>query len=358
LSDLDLFILTERDLTSIYGGPAIVFFCEDNPIDVETWSPKMIEETTKRAHYCAERIADPRYAFNLTIKELDLLHRLAIGKPLLSESVFRPYQQLAVEAPVSQLLFARSESLIDTLQQDIVGHLNEEDAESAQLLAQRLVGATFDCLTATLGNSNSNEKWRLAKISRLQQSDLDGLIVYTPFQSIREVALYFLTFRGDTECSQYCSEAILLANTIVPWCQAHMAGQRLDSSIRSGASRFEPGDVCLGCLDFLVQIRYENDSLTVSHIRKKTALSFNVIAHELLLCFDGKTSVRAAIELMSAKTNCTHAEMARSVQDMISVLDTHGFIESQTDIPLKGKVEGLPVHAVNDDFNSRTSENL
>jgi predicted nucleotidyltransferase len=326
-SDLDLFVVTDRDVSALQAGPAIVLLSRETPIDIEVLSPEDIHRSVQRVCSVYDKLDDPRHALGLTLKELDMLHRLSIGRPLVHPDVCAGYQELVPTAHLARILFARAQSLINSLQQDIVGHIWAGDGDSARLIAQRLAGAAFDCLLATFGNTNPSEKWRLSKLTTLPARDVESLLNGTPFGSLRDTALFFLTFMGACDSVEYCFEAVRLANALLPWCQYRLRGQTMDSRIPISLER--PASTrSLPSLDLLAQIRYEDDALCLSHIRRPINLLFNPLAHNLLLSFDGKTSPHEAATVLIRES--TNVEEALSVVDDVTrVLATYGLLNEK-----------------------------
>lgn len=327
-SDLDLFVVTDRDLSSLRTGLPTVILCRETPIDIEVWSPEDIRRTVQRiCSVCDKLDDDSRYALGPTLKELDLLHRFSIGRPLVHAEVFHEYRELAATASLSRILFARAQSVINILQQDVAGHLWEGDGESARLIAQRLAGAAFDCVLAAFGNTNPSEKWRLGKLTMLPAGEVESLLDRTPFRSLREAALFFLTFVGSGDCFEYCFEVVRLANALLPWCQYRLRGHALDSRIPISRERPASASRSLPRLDLLTQIRLEGEALCVSHIRKPTNLLFNSLAHNLLLSFDGETTPQEAANLVVR--GASNVDVALTiVADMTRVFAAHGLLST------------------------------
>jgi hypothetical protein len=316
-SDLDVYLLTERDLDAYQKGPSIPTHCEGVFIDIE-WVPsarlKMLQQALR-----VDVASDLRNALQVQYGSLDFAHRLLVGVPLYNADRVEEAQRLVDREALLSTLEAQGITGIEAVQIDILGAVEERDVLTASLLLGRLVGHINQILLARGDVTDPNEKWRWRHLTQLHRL---GALPNVPGLSSADL-LDSLVNCGTLTAPTYSGmrararETVGLANRVIASAQglspertvisprARGAGPalRLDVTVRSCGLGWKIGALCGG---------YE--------------LSCNSQFAALALQLDGCTHLDALKR--HARDNLgAGAEASRLVCDMIEVLSEFGLLD-------------------------------
>jgi hypothetical protein len=160
-SDLDLLLITSRPEDRLPGEEEKALVAGRCLADVRILPRTELDALLARLDAWRRQPWDLRHAVRFSQAERVLLHRLLHG-PLVAHgadadpgAVPRPAGQA-----VARLKLHVARHLARTVQVDMAGHRDGEDAASLVYAAQDLLGHAVDALTAAHGLTNPNPKWR------------------------------------------------------------------------------------------------------------------------------------------------------------------------------------------------------
>jgi hypothetical protein len=150
-SDIDFMIVDRANPDDSWGQ----YFLDGRRFDCYT-----VAESKVLAHLKAERHRV------VSVSEVDFIHKLKRAIPLTGRDYW-----LHVTSQCDWCIFDRALVNIyrDQSQfqiEDLSGNLGEEDWVSAVLMTKTLAATSFDCLLASLGESQPRPKWRMKKARR------------------------------------------------------------------------------------------------------------------------------------------------------------------------------------------------
>ncbi len=174
-SDVDIFVLvselsqtlpaTRRDADHF----TLAFISDDVRYDVEYWPEDRVRILADRL--ASVRLDDPEFNSNhyLSYWESEFIHRLAVGLPLIDESVFRRTLALFDIRAFSIYLFENCLRRFDDAFDDTVGMLADGQLPNAALRAREVVAHAIDALLYATGVTNDKTKFRSAKLRRVAE---------------------------------------------------------------------------------------------------------------------------------------------------------------------------------------------
>jgi hypothetical protein len=302
-SDIDIFSISdclEKELQILFIPRS------ECQIDFEKIPLKSIDLLiNKLSCFPADQERDLSSSLELSVSELNLLHRISIGKSINQAEALANIQRQIDKKSLSRILFDRAIGQTANLLTDIQGLLIENDYENALLLAQQIAGLTVDAILAAQGNTNNNSKWRFRLLRRLEKT---GFTFDLPFQlrgegcADRLLKTYMFNDLVWGSEKKYVSSVCRLARHIAPWGQRIffenkvVSSKNLDKDIKTN----EYTGKILPDLAVDVRFRYENQRILLFRIGGNFELEINDAAEQILNFFDGETSVGEVARFFTA----------------------------------------------------------
>lgn len=159
-SDLDFFLLTDRDDLKFHSMTDIALVVKSCLIDVRVMRFATVNEVTARFRAWKGRQRNPRTAFEFTDDERKFMHRVALGIPVYGGEILCELKKTYDKKSLCRHKFAWARHLSETIRVDIVGFLQNRDYHSAFFSSLELLGLSIDGLLAAQGITNPNPKWR------------------------------------------------------------------------------------------------------------------------------------------------------------------------------------------------------
>lgn len=342
-SDIDVYLLTERDLSDrLLGGTMTMLALGNSALDIEVKSPRLVETLLARlADLPSDQVRDHRVsALAFSPAELKFLHNLRISAPLGNEAAHRAVIDRIDTRSLSRILFDYSVAWADTLHTDLLGLIEEGDYLSARHLLLQYLGHLAGAFLAATGNTNPADKWRVRKLTQLEQSScteplpggLDIARTAAAFQS-----LYLTCEANGRAVRAQLSRILKLAYAIIPWGQRRfLSGEPLtpkpgDASqpriVPPPPSPDRNGDEILRPLMIGCRVRYAGGGYALTAIDHPAIFNLNDLAYELLLHFDGSTTTDDAVRHLGLITPASPEEIADTVRDFRLVLESRGLTQ-------------------------------
>jgi hypothetical protein len=324
-SDLDLYLISDRDLSVHQVGPAIILELGLSAIDLEVVRPARVRAASNAVSQLRGR--DPREIFTVSRSDLDLLHRLSVGACLSGLAVFEPLHAAIDTAAICDALITEASAELPLQQMDLLGALDENDGPTASCLCASLIGFAVQAVLAALGETNPSAKWRWRKLRQrlatLDSLNLPGGLVGSTLEGL----LHSIAFSGDlseTDVRARAHHAVRVGNALVSWAQYHRSGRSLPStSAEFGAAVASGARSPLLPLDLVV--RLDGDCLTARRMFGEAQVGLNAIAWDALLQFDGAVSLSAVSRRLVARHGGTPQAQGDATDDLAASLTHLGF---------------------------------
>jgi hypothetical protein len=212
-SDLDVFIISKHAKAKAEFLP-ITNAYDSLIVDTEYWTNERCSELLSRLREVAlTGQNDPRIALTLSKQELDFLHRVKIGHPLLNDAAFRIFQD-QVKMHLQTALILRSMANYWPFFDDLIGVSQEkEQTDTCVLTAHRLVELAFDMTLQLIGETNPSEKWRLKCLKRAS-SPIHPIENRVPQALAKELRRLLCMEEATALPEEYCWRAAWLARSI------------------------------------------------------------------------------------------------------------------------------------------------
>lgn len=322
-SDLDLFLITERDLSDQAAfAQAVTLHVGPILMDVEFISPHQIDDILNRLRltYQQSLTNDARKSLDISARELDFLHRLLTGVAVTNPTEFSITCNKVDATMLCAISHTRAAIIAANEHQDLVGFLHERDYASARFAGQRLLDATMDCTLAALGNTMVKDKWRIKMAERLATPGWDAALPGGKLSMSLATSYLALQDWGSTalDIRKHACRITHFANRLIPWAQRKMmhihdahhllsqhhihVPQHPECSISSPTSS---PDTPLPTLASHVMIRYQDKQLYAISRAQPIAVCLNTAAHEMLSCFDGITNREMIAKQISRHSTST-----------------------------------------------------
>lgn len=290
-SDVDVFLVTGRDLGSLSVGPIIPVPCGDRAIDVEWRDPAEFDALCDSVRHAAA--GDDRLALCVSQGDLNFLHRVAVGRPLCDLATFNRFRaRLDVDA-LRRVAMKRAIAEIGALQIDVVGLSRARDDATLLWALRRILSWTAQTLISAVGDTSSSEKWRLRKLRCVQSAGgpwaaLAGAVadLFVDLACARELP-------GDAR--SVAARIVSLTNVVVPLAQAGRtpADTLADAFVYRGATRTgwsqctESGGVRLPHAAADLTVRWDGSRYVARRVFGDAELVLNSVSLYLLVAFDG-----------------------------------------------------------------------
>ena len=335
-SDLDVYLVSERDLAARRVGPSIPVACGGAYLDVEAWHPAVILDALGAVDRC--ETADRAESVCIPPRTLSFLHRLHSGIPLQGGARLDQIRGSSSRGALARTLLRRAQVHIDSYHRDLAGMVAAGQWRTALMFTRELVGATADALLAGLGNTNPSPKWRLELLRATSQ--LPG----RSWVGLLEEALFDLMVHREyppTPSSSLVHDAVRLSNRVAMWGENVLAlplhGSEPALVVPPVGAPSADEDDSLLRLSPNLQFRPVAGGVRVNSILTETELLVNSGMCDLLLLFDGRTSRSAAVEMLASSTATDRAEVARRIRDTEAFLTSYGwFDDSRVASPVRG----------------------
>jgi len=340
-SDIDVYLVTDRDLSDrLLSGKVAILPLGNAALDLEVLSRARVETLLDRLEqFPSDQARDHRIsALAFSQPELKFLHNLAIGTPLVNERAHRELVSHVDARALARILFDYSLAWADTLHTDLLGLLEDRDHASARYLVATFAGHVAAMFLAATGNTNPAEKWRVRKLAALAQSGADERLPGGRDLASTAAAFESLCVSGEANgpaVRTQFARMLRLAYAVIPWAQRRFLSGEPLAPKRDGERRALPGrdggsagaqeilrPLTLGC-----RIRYADGAYTLTDADTPIVLTFNELAYELLLQFDGTITTRDAVHRLAAITDAPPADVAGSVRDFQLVLESRGLTQ-------------------------------
>jgi hypothetical protein len=340
-SDIDVYLVTDRDLSDrLLSGKVAILPLGSAALDLEVLSRARVETLLERlAQFPSDQARDHRIsALAFSQPELKFLHNLAIGTALVNERAHRGLVSRVDARAIARIHFDYSLAWADTLHTDLLGLLEERDHASARYLLASFAGHVAAMFLAATGNTNPAEKWRVRKLAALAQSGADERL-----PGGRDVASTAAAFEslcvsceanGPAVRAQF-ARMLRIAYAVIPWGQRRFLSGEPLAPKRNGERRALPdrhggsagSDEILRPLTPGCRIRYADGAYTLTDADTPMVLTFNELAYELLLQFDGTITTCDAVSRLAAITDASPVDVASSVRDLQLVLESRGLTQ-------------------------------
>ncbi len=225
-SDIDIFAIVPSLTESI---PAIkrgedhfvqVYFSNSRRIDFEYWSSSAIEDL--RAKLVAAPLGDgtKNILDYLLEHEVEFIHRLHIGIPILGEGFFSDLQATFDRSRLIGYLIENKRIYIDDAFDDTVGLLREGHLISAANRARVTLDFSADMLLYAYGISNHKEKHRYRLFLRVIKEHPDARQLYRRY-------LYFVSHLPSEliKIQQYIAESLEFSERLVSLAMSRYQGK-------------------------------------------------------------------------------------------------------------------------------------
>ena len=111
------------------------------------------------------------YATTWSPNFIELIHRIKIAIPVINDEKLKDYQKLIDFNKFSAYLANYYHRLADSLQQDVLGLIDEKEYVSAYLVAIQRLKCIVDIYLVKKGETNTRvEKWRMKKLKRIDDN--------------------------------------------------------------------------------------------------------------------------------------------------------------------------------------------
>jgi len=303
LSDIDVYVISERDLAGCFGRRPDAFEFKGLMIDLQMVARREVDELLGRLESLpsAARYVSRRFSF----ADWQFLHRLMAGRAPIGEVAFAAIQGRVTLQTLARFKLEWATEWITRLQVDLAGLHAGGDWQSMLFVAQQLLGYSVDCLLAAYGLTNPSPKWRIRLLNRLParwESCLPGR--HTGLSATdRYLTLSQTPARLDaSSVYAYALRAVGFARIVVPWAEwglrhgasVDMPGLRVDAR-RDDTSRGSP----LPFLALDVQTRYDGCRFLLRKVdTPRHLLPISTTVLSILSLYDGETSSQAVSEVI------------------------------------------------------------
>ncbi len=332
-SDLDLFLITRRDLSAKADfDQAITFRLGGLQVDLEFVAPSYIVDLVDRLRACHASVVagEERKSLNIPPRTLDFLHRVQTGRAMAGHARFNALRDSFEAGHLRAMIVGRSAVIASSEQEDFVGYLQENDFDSARFAGSRMLDAAIDACLAALGNTMVKEKWRMRLVERLATPSWDADFPGGPLlPSLREAYLQLHYWpRGNVDVEAHACSLVNFVNRCIPWAQRRVYGLRTTKPMQRLPLEREMGE-SLPRLASHVALRYSQRELIAFSHSRPAVIELNESAHDALACFDGRTSPSAlAVRIASSTAPAMPLSVARrSVDHLAQVLFAAGFLD-------------------------------
>jgi hypothetical protein len=355
-SDIDVFLVTDRRIQAESFGDAILIPFSPCSIDLEVLSLTALRDLIARLQaFPAEEERDVRSSMGFSPRDLTLLHRLLIGRPLAAIDTFEELRSALAIQSLARLLFDQAAGLINSLALDIEGLLSEPDLDSAVVLAQRVLGATIDAILAVQGSTNPNQKWRFRRLRDQERAGFryslpPELTSASSYEALR--ALYLLEGVTPEGYAAYTHRCLALARHILPWGQRIFVGaahvpwlqvafptdhrQHVESSVGLNlvsTSSLTP-DVLIARLPTVAPstcVSWRDNKLVLYRMGDTLEVGISDLMLTALYYFDGYTTLAEATAHLSCYTPAPAVQVARTFLDLQAFLGLYGFLSDKVE---------------------------
>jgi len=352
-SDIDIYLISDRDFSERFTCASVIIIpFATCPVDVEVLSFARVNELIDRLQkFPSGEERDPREALAFSLPEIKFLHNLLIAKPLFSEKAFLDLVGGVDKRNLSRIIFDRSTVGVSSVYIDILGLIEDADYLSARYLLNQLLGYLGSAFLAALGNTNPAEKWMVRKLSEFKNSSARECLPQRG--TVGSVAAMFSDLYIQCDPTAYSvktelARIIRLSNVVIPWGQRRFLAndllqpchhQHSSEAITYAADEdhcdnaegllqdtsYYEDETLLPQLDLNCRIQYDPQGYRMSHLYSTKTVYINEAAYELLLCFNGNTTVAEAAALLKSFCPASSHEIIATINDFKSFLQDNDF---------------------------------
>jgi hypothetical protein len=296
-SDLDLFLITERDDIAYTSLRDVAFTVGKSIIDIRVLQYQEVNAILQRFTRWAEQNGPSRGAFAFTEDERKFLHRLHSGLLIDGAAAFEVIRAQATAQRLARHKLDWARHLAATIRIDLMGLRAESEYESMLLAGQELLWHSADALLAAHGHVNPNPKWRIKLLRRLPADWEDALPGRPSHQAAWE--RYLALHRGpsnlsSTSIAEHVLEIATFTRNVIFGAERELLGS---TPARRPTQWLVPnaGGPCLPVLDMDFSFRCEG--VATLGYRAGSDQEFCQLSDEasqLLALFDGRTSLESA----------------------------------------------------------------
>ena len=335
-SDIDLFLVSERDISLKQTGPAIIMHCGRAAIDLECWHPNQVKALLDKVPSNVDvTTADHRPSLAWSVGDIERLHRLASFQLVWGEDRWLS-TSFVDPSLLAQLVFSRCLAICDAVHIDLVGASRVNDLDQTLLLSNKLLGHCVDALSAAFGQTNPAEKWRLARLRKVSALTSNEA-------SIRLDKLFLELTAFDADAShdriRHSRRALNFCNWIIPHSQRYFGSAQLWNAVNSlerlglaGANEiFQPmlrvrqdagPELNVGS-----QIRWIHGELVLGAFAIDTVIIIGTATHRLLMRCNGRQSINQLAAWMTHDHKTNVGEMGLACEDLFRTLQNCGLLE-------------------------------
>ena len=298
-SDLDLYLVTDRDDVPLTSAGAVTMTAGRCVIDVRVVRRTELEALLKRFASWTKRPRVDREAIGFAYEERKLLHRLCNGVPLYGAEPISELLHGVDRQELARRRLDQARYLAGTIQIDLAGLRDAGDARSMVFAAQALLEHTADALLAGHLDSNPSRKWRIRSLARLAP-DWERSLAGVPAEKSAS-DLFWSLHRAPQAADDigaaltHSLEIVALSRRIFPWAE-----RRLLDRVAPPPLALEVGGTGTGralpYLDLDVVVRYDDGRYVLMRPNAPGGRAFILSAemYSVLCLFDGKTREETA----------------------------------------------------------------
>jgi len=216
-SDLDVYTvvprLHENGVDSIRHDDTHqieVYFSNARRIDVEYWAQEPIEALALKLSTAPIGDSSKNILDYFSEAEVEFIHRLHIGIPVLGEAAFRVLQGRFCRERLSRYLFENKRIYLDDAFDDTVGLLEEGDLLSATFRVRCALDFSADILLYALGVTNHKDKHRYRLLECMAQDYPRVGELYRSY-----IALMALMPRGVNQLTSHVKDCLVFSEEVV-----------------------------------------------------------------------------------------------------------------------------------------------
>ncbi|MDJ0643341.1 MAG: hypothetical protein QNJ15_11025 [Erythrobacter sp.] len=306
------------------------------PVDLEAWTFEEVEILLQRlARVDAAHSGDPRWVLDFSIQEREFFHRFAKGVPIHGEARFAELKRDIPRDVLARLIVDRGLIRVSTAHRDLMGAIECGEHENAVVSLQTIAGYAIDILLGCMGETNPQEKWRLAKLARHKASPGEFLTFLNSLHRKSDIVLDLkrVALLEDVSSTQFsvmnAARTVLpLANLLCLFSQMYLSRNLEFAFFQLGDDR-QPdalGDGGAICFRLDVQLRFEDGCYYLKRIGSREALEINAISLAIICMLMLGHDLHVVAAFLEARGSMSQSEIARSIDDLITVLEHGSFL--------------------------------
>jgi hypothetical protein len=329
-SDIDVYWVTDRPVETTFANALVCDMGAGVAADIEVFRPNGLRDLLSRF---ADIDTGPnrdvrRSATSFSLSELKLLHNLRIGIPLWGADGLEALQLALDSVALARTLLDLAHAHLDMLHSDILGALGAGEITTARHLLRAFRNHLAGALLAGLGETNPAEKWRPQKLTlaRAAHGDIQ-LPGGRPLSEMVDEIENSDARIGTDDPYQVFRRLLAASWSILPWAETLLSGAAPRRGNRGSVqTRPSGGGRPLPALSLECRVGCDSRGVWLSALRSPQILYLGPLAHDLLPCFDGETSIAGAVRQLSQRSSASCDELRDGIQDFARVLEAYRLV--------------------------------